>query len=62
MFLPVYDCKGKAKAPQLNCCEAQSLLLKSSLYIQAETAVGGMPYCFLNAAEKWDWFLNPTSV
>ena len=24
--------------------------------------VGGMPYSFLKAVEKWDWFLKPTSV
>ena len=27
-----------------------------------ETAVGGTPYCFLKAAEKWDWFLKPTAA
>lgn len=26
------------------------------------TPVGAMPYCFLNAAEKCDWFLKPTFI
>ena len=34
---------------------------KVNSYIAA-TAVGAMPYCFLNAAEKCDWFLKPTLV
>lgn len=28
----------------------------------ANTAVGGIPYCFLKAVEKCDGFLNPTSA
>gem|GEM_PF-3060224 len=31
-------------------------------YRQTETDVGDIPYCFLNAVEKWEGFLNPTSA
>lgn len=30
--------------------------------IQAKSAEGDTPYCFLNAVEKCDGFLNPTSA
>lgn len=65
--LPPSDFRGKvnAKASRQHCCEAQITLLKSSIYftpIYTNAAVGGIPYFFLKAVEKWEGFLNPTSA